>query len=111
MKLTYERSITMSSISTKIDLYRAISKKTGFDQKDVKVFYEGLVDVIHENLNKSDETSVHLPYVGKMNVKVIPSHLGFNPKNQEPLLVPTARRAYLRFYPKFTGKLNEHNTL
>lgn len=97
----------MANINNKVELFRAIADKTGSTQKEVKAFYNGLIDVIKDTANSQDETHIHLPDLGRINIRVVAPHMGINPKTQEPLYIPTARRTHLKFFPQFTEDLNK----
>ena len=94
-------------MNTLKDLTSAVAKKTGKSKKDVETIYNGLVEVITESANASEETKVGLPGIGTIVVKVKAEHIARNPSNNTVVTVPASRRAYIKLFPRFIQTLNE----
>lgn len=95
----------MATINTQKDFYRLLSEKTGQTQKELKFIWESAVEMIEDSAKFSDETSVLLPRIGRLNTKVYKSYIGRNPRNDEKIVIPVTKRASISLFPVFRNSI------
>jgi nucleoid DNA-binding protein len=77
---------------TKKDLIQAVASKADMTKKDTETFYNSLIDVLTEEVNRDTEINVEIPAIGTMKVTLKAAHQSKNPKTGEIVEVPDRRQ-------------------
>lgn len=73
----------------KHDFVKVISEKTGFTQKDTRVFLEGFEDAVAETLANGDD--VRITGFGTYSTSERAARTGRNPSTGEPIEISASR--------------------
>lgn len=71
---------------TKSQMMAALAESTGLSKKDVKMFFEALVDLAYSEVKKSGEFAV--PGIGKLVKQRRAARAGRNPMTGETIQIP-----------------------
>ena len=82
-------------------LVKEISKETKLTQKDCKLCLDAFIDIVRNSLNQGD--IVAISGFGKFNVKQRKSHMGFNPKTREKVVVPNKNVVNFKYYSEIAN--------
>ena len=77
-------------------LIKEISKDTKLTQKDCKLCLNSFIDIVNNSLKQGD--IVTISGFGKFNVKLRKSHVGFNPKTRDKIVVPNKNIVNFKYY-------------
>lgn len=77
----------------KKEFVSAVSEKTGFQQKDVKLFLDASISVLEDTLSKKENVSIL--GLGTFSVSERAERKGINPRTKEEIVIPASS------YPKF----------
>ena len=75
------------------ELIEAVARKVGTTQKDTKLVFEGLVDVIYETLKNGED--VKIVNLGEFEVRERESRTAENPKTKEKII--TKQKSIVKF--------------
>lgn len=91
----------------KNEFIKKIAEKTEMTQKDTEFFYDAMLDVIGEEMNKETNTKVSIPNFGTLNVSLKKSHTSKNPKTQEKLVIPDKRYVRMSISAHLKNRLKQ----
>ena len=81
---------------TKSSIVKEISKNTNLTQKECRLCLDSFIDIVNESLKKGDIVTIN--GFGKFNVKTRKSHMGFNPRTREKIVVPNKNVVDFKYY-------------
>ncbi len=93
--ISQNEAITQTQTIGRQELSKRVAKKTQQSQKQAAEYLEALLDVISEALENGEE--VRLVGFGSFKVRPSAPRMGVNPRNREPIQVPSKER--VRFSP------------
>ncbi len=97
------------NVTSKSDLIKRISSKSGLAQSEVKQTLDILVDSIHEALKHGG--SVRLPGFGIFSVQSYEGRAGMNPRTKEKIQLPPYKRPLFKAGKELKDTVNNRSVL